>query len=82
MSNQRVRAAIMQHRINIVIWANVALGVGYLAMATTMWFTLTMIIPLTALWFSTRWISRGGFVLASGMSKTEQLKELKAWKLY
>ena len=78
-SKEGISETSRQHKINAYLSALLAVSVGYLAGAVSLWFLLLLIVPAFILWASTTWLVRGGFMLAVVMNKQEQLEEMNRW---
>lgn len=79
LSKEKITETYRQHKVNTYLSALLAVSIGYLAGAVSLWFLLLLIIPAFILWASATWLVRGGFMLAMVMNKQEQLKEMNQW---
>lgn len=78
-SKEGISETYRQHKINAYLSASLAVSIGYLAGAVSLWFLLLLIIPAFILWVSATWLVRGGFMLALVMNQQEQLEEMNQW---
>lgn len=78
-SKEKIAETYRQHKINAYLGALLAVPIGYLAGAVSLWCLPLLIIPAFILWASATWLVRGGFMLAMVMNEQERLEEMNQW---